>query len=308
VQEAGWDTAIYTSDRCKQWIRAAVGTDDVDPEIISVGKWQMNASVAETLVQGRTILVGDAAHQFPPTGGLGVNTGIQGMHNAMWKLAYVAQGPASPTLLDTYTTERRPVARWIADQSLDNHWKVVQIAAAALRGAEGGMDAKDLLTASRRYGNHLGVEFGAAYDSEAVIPDGRAGPEPPDPYSDYVPVARPGHRAPHLSLGRHGDVSTIDLVTGPGFTVLAGPEGGMWREASTKAARELSIPVGCYVIGSPALEDNAGRFTAMYGIQEDGAVLVRPDGYVALRAVRAPESAGGLLVDALRRVLGTATG
>ena len=298
-----WDTEIYGPDRCRAWIRAAVGADDVDAEILSVGKWRMNASVAETLVRGRTILVGDSAHQFPPTGGLGVNTGIQGMHNAIWKLAYLAQGVSGHGLLQTYDAERRALARWIADQSLDNHRQVVQIAAAALGRSGAANDPTQTVEASRRYGNHLGVEFGAAYESDAIVPDGSDPPQPTDPYVDYVPAARPGHRAPHVALGRYGDVSTIDLVAGPGFTVLAGPTGEAWVEAASSAAQQSGVPLACYVVGSLALEDPSGGFCDQYEIAEDGAVLVRPDGYVAYRVVHCPELPREALAAALRQVL-----
>ena len=217
---------IFTPERCRTWIRAATGVEDLDAEILSVGKWRMNASVAATLLQGRVLLVGDAGHQFPPTGGLGVNTGIQAMHNAIWKLALFVQGKASRGLLDTYNSERRPIARWIADQSLRNSQQVTMIAAAAMAGRESNMDPAEIVEASRHYGNHLGMELGANYEgSPAVVPDGTDLPEVADVYSDYAPCARPGSRAPHVWLGRYADLSTLDLV-GPGFTVLAGPDGG----------------------------------------------------------------------------------
>jgi 2-polyprenyl-6-methoxyphenol hydroxylase-like FAD-dependent oxidoreductase len=76
----------------KRWVRGAVGVPDLDVEVKGVGLWQMNAAVADHLAQGRVVLCGDAAHQLPPTGGLGVNTGLQGMHNAMWKLALCMRG------------------------------------------------------------------------------------------------------------------------------------------------------------------------------------------------------------------------
>jgi putative polyketide hydroxylase len=180
---------------------------------------------------------------------------------------------------------------------------VAQIAAATLRGASAENDPATVVAASRRYGNHLGVEFGAAYDSAAVIPDGTEAPSPDDPYSDYIPVARPGHRAPHIALGRWGDVSTIDLVAGAGFTVLAGPAGSAWIEAATRAGKESSVPIGCYVVGSPSLEDPTASFCKRYGISEDGAVLVRPDGYVAFRAASCPPSPAEVLNEALLRVL-----
>ncbi len=289
VPASEWNPEVFTKERCQQWIRAAVGVPDLGAEVLSVGRWQMNATVARTFVQGRVILVGDAAHQFPPTGGLGVNTGIQGMHNAMWKLAFQVRGKAGRGLLDTYTTERRPVSRWTVEQSLQNHWHVQQIAMAAIAGVENSMNAADLVTAARRYGNHLGVEFGCVYDSQAVVPDGTAPPAVADSYSDYVPSARPGCRAPHLWLGRGDEsLSTLDLF-GPGFTLLSGGDGRAWWDAARRAAAELAVPIACYGIGDAGLEDRDGVFLERFGIDATGAVLVRPDGYVAWRSPSAAD-------------------
>jgi putative polyketide hydroxylase len=295
-----WDLQVFDSERCKTWIRGAVGIEDVDPEIVSVGKWRMNATVAERLVHGRVVLVGDAAHQFPPTGGLGVNTGLQGMHNAMWKLAFHVRGRAGRALLETYDVERRPIAQWTAEQSLQNHRHVQMIAIAALAGLENPTDPGDVVTAARRYGNHLGVEFGSVYRSRAVIPDGTTPPEVADPYSDYAPSACPGCRAPHVWLGRNDErLSTLDLF-GAGFTLLTGPDGRAWRAAAADAA----VPIACYAIGDPGLEDRDGVFFRRYDVEASGAVLVRPDGYVAWRTRRADEPSLAGLRPAIDQILG----
>src|SRR5690242_7039194 len=135
-----WSLDVFTGARARDWIRAAVGVDDVEPEILSLGLWKLNATVVERLVRGRVLLCGDAAHQFPPTGGLGVNTGLQGMHNAMWKLACWVQGKAGWPLVETYDAERRDVAREISAQSLQNSVNVARIYAAAARGGESGLE------------------------------------------------------------------------------------------------------------------------------------------------------------------------
>src|SRR4029077_10069626 len=124
-----WSLDVFTKERAKNWVRAAVGVAELDANILSLGLWKLNATVVERLVQGRVVMCGDAAHQFPPTGGLGVNTGLQGMHNAMWKLALCVQGVANWSLLETYTAERRAPALRTARQSLENHRNVGRIAA-----------------------------------------------------------------------------------------------------------------------------------------------------------------------------------
>lgn len=296
-----WSPEVFTKERTQAWVRAAAGVEDLDVDVLSVGFWKLNATVAERLVQGRIVVCGDAAHQFPPTGGLGVNTGLQGMHNVMWKLALCVRGEAGWDLVRTYDTERRPVALAVTQQSLQNSINVTRIQAAAMSGGESGLSAQDVLTTSRRYGNHLGVEFGAAYSSLAVVADGTVPPEVQDTYSDYLQSATPGCRAPHVRLGTGPDaLSTLDLL-GPAFTLLAAPKALAWCEAAAKAKDALAAPLDVYRIGAAGLQD-AGAFTAAYGLGEDGAVLVRPDGHVAWRSPGPPERAG-MLEEVLAGVL-----
>jgi hypothetical protein len=156
--------------------------------------------------------------------------------------------------------------------------------------------------AARRYGNHLGVEFGAAYDSSAVVADGTVPPVVEDSYADYVQSATPGCRAPHAWLGgSDAALSTLDLF-GPTFTLLTASEGAAWRTAATLVSKELRLPIASYTIGAPGLQDR-GDFARAYGLEPDGAVLVRPDGHVAWRNARGPADATGLRV-ALAGILG----
>ena len=120
----------YPADRCLDVIARAAGTA-LDAEILSAATWWMSAQTAESMGCGRTFLAGDAAHRFPPTGGLGLNSGVQDIHGLMWRIAAIATGGASTELLDSYGTERLPVARNNAHQSLTNAFKMVELAVAA---------------------------------------------------------------------------------------------------------------------------------------------------------------------------------
>jgi putative polyketide hydroxylase len=297
-----WSLDVFTHERTREWIRAAVGVADLAPEILSLGLWKLNSTVVERLVQGRVLMCGDAAHQFPPTGGLGVNTGLQGMHNAMWKLAFWLHGRAGWPLVETYDTERRDVAQRITKQSLQNSMNVLGIFAAAAAGDARGFATTEAVVAARRYGNHLGVEFGAAYQSSAVVADGTALPVVEDSYSDYVQTATPGCRAPHVWLGQpEAELSTLDLF-GPAFTLLTAPDGAAWRGAAADVSKGLGVPIDAYTVGGTGLQDR-GRFAEVYGMEADGAVLVRPDGHVAWREARGPASSAALGA-ALARMLG----
>ncbi|KEF94897.1 hypothetical protein K883_05321 [Mycobacterium sp. TKK-01-0059] len=297
-----WVLELWDAERVRSWVRGAVGVPDLEVEVKGVGLWQMNAAVADRWVQGRVVLCGDAAHQFPPTGGLGVNTGLQGMHNAMWKLALCVRGLAGWSLLETYEHERREPAITTIEQCLQNHGNLARLAAAYYYPASSDLSAQEAERASRRFGNHFGVEFGTVYRSTAVISDGTPAPEVDDDYSDYAPCATPGCRAPHVWLGAESEpVSTLDLF-GAGFTVLTGPGGTIWRKAAAVAARELGVPIASYAIGDPGLADHTNTFFDLYGIGCDGAVLVRPDGYVAWRS-SAGCCDGAPLIQAVEQIL-----
>lgn len=111
----------FTPAVCLDLIAAAIGTRDVpDLKLQQMRPWALTAKLAETFRRGRVFLAGDAAHSFPPTGGLGLNTGVQDAHNLAWKIAAVVRGRARPELLDTYETERRPVARANLEHSVRN--------------------------------------------------------------------------------------------------------------------------------------------------------------------------------------------
>jgi putative polyketide hydroxylase len=286
-------------------VRQAAGAPDVEPEILSIGFWVMSAQIAQRFRERRVILVGDAAHRTTPVGGLGMNTDLQSAHNLIWKLAAVLSGVAGVRLLDTYEAERRPVATFNTEVSKARAGDVFDAGAAA---AHGDFDAIRRRVAGMQgeHGDRLGQDLGYTYASDAVIADGTPPLERADPIADYVPNARPGARAPHLWLERNGErLSTHDLFD-TAFVLLAGQGGAPWHDAAAAIAEQDRIPLQAVQIGDGAaagLVDTAGAFSDLYGIGPDGAVLVRPDGFVAWRAQSLPGRPAETLGTALRQIL-----
>lgn len=112
--------ADFSESRCRALVEAAIGTAQGDVDIRLVRPWVLSAKLASHYRQGAVFLAGDAAHSFPPTGGLGLNTGVQDAHNLAWKLVAVLEGMAGPGLLDSYEQERRPVARTNLEHGVRN--------------------------------------------------------------------------------------------------------------------------------------------------------------------------------------------
>lgn len=286
----------FTAERCVALIRTAVGVPDLPVEIVARDPWSISAHVAERYRDGRVFLVGDAVHEMPPLGGLGMNTGIHDAHNLAWKLAGVLQGWAGPGLLDTYEPERLPIGRATTERALGN---VVSAAGVRVPGDERtpAMPAAGAGSPPPHH-NEWGLIFGASYASAAVVPDGTPPAAVADPACDYLPSARPGARAPHVWLRRGATtISSLDLF-GSRFVVLAGPDDRAWCGAA--AALADRCPLSAYRIGPGGdLSDPAGDWQATYGVEADGTVLVRPDGHVAWRA----RSARSAPEADLRRVL-----
>jgi hypothetical protein len=268
----------YTPERCAAVVRIAAGVPDLDVRILGIDPWVAGAEVAERYRVGRVFLAGDAAHYMPPTGGFGLNTGVQDAHNLAWKLAAVLNGWAAPGLLDTYEAERRPYGEYVTRECLET----------AISMGRGPQAADDPAAAAKlarpEFHNELGMIFGASYASSAVIADGTAPPAVANPVADYVPCARPGSRAPHVWLERDGRrISTHDVVD-TRFTLLAGRRGEPWCDAARAAAGSLGVPLAAFTVGAGAnVGDPEEQWAPAYGVEADGAVLVRPDGHVAWR-------------------------
>jgi 2,4-dichlorophenol 6-monooxygenase len=303
-------------------VRDLVGDAELDVAIESTSLWTVNHSYATEYSSGRVFCAGDAVHRHPPSNGLGSNTSIQDSYNLAWKLAMVLRGEADPALLDSYTAERAPVGRQIVDRanlSRDQFGPIFETLGIAGGGDDEAitlgmkaLDAPDADGAARRARmaeaielknfefNAHGVEMNQRYESAAVLPDGSPAEVFRKDKELYVQATtRPGARLPHVWLvGPDGHrLSTLDLVGHGRFTLITGISGAAWADAAA------GLPVTVTRIGVDGLRDAYGDWLRAREIEEDGALLVRPDGYIAWRAARLPDDPTAALTRAYTSVV-----
>ena len=253
-------------------VRRAAGRPDLQVGILDCQIVEIGAEVAERFRDGNVFLVGDAAHRTAPTGGTGMNTAIQSAHNLMWKLAAVLSDNAGDPLLDSYDPERRPSGERNVLRSL---------------GRLQGVSA-------------LAADLGVVYSSGAIV----AGAENERPaVIEPTAPACVGSRAPHVWIDVQGDrQSALDLF-GASFVLLTGAHGEAWRDAARNVSAALDIPLSVVSIGGPDIGVVSDAWRSAYGIDANGAVLVRPDGHIAWRSAGAAADATATLEQVIARVL-----
>ncbi len=303
--EGTWATIVAINGR-DRWRLSIVGDDtrrslgeadvraaivramgkEFDFEVLSIMPWIRRQLVAERYGTPRVFIAGDAAHLTSPTGGFGMNTGIQDSVDLGWKLEACVRGWGGSALLGSYGIERRPVGIRNVTEATANLKRMLgprikRPPKAIFEPGERGEAAR------REFGAHytemmshewftLGIHLGYFYEgSPIVVPDGTSAPV--DDPSGYVQTARPGSRAPHawLAEGR----STLDLF-GRGFVLLRFP-GAPGAQGLVDAAAQRRVPL-CVV------EINDEAAAALY---EKHLVLVRPDGHSAWRGDQPPPDA-----------------
>ena len=267
-------------------ITEAIGRS-VPFELLGISHWTAHDLVARSYRSGRAFLAGDAAHLNPPSGGFGLNTGLGDVIDLGWKLAAVLAGWGGPDLLDSYETDRRPVAQRNVRQSIENYLRGLEIEidpAIADRSGAGE-------NARRELGDHIrhvqartfithGTALGYVYDGSPVI-CGDGTPVPEDSIMEYHPTSRPGARAPHawLAEGR----SILDLF-GNAFVLLRFGNDAPDTESFRDAFAGHGVPLDIVTIGDPAIAR----------LYERRLVLVRPDGHVAWRSDDLPADANAI--------------
>jgi putative polyketide hydroxylase len=271
VLTQGKTAAEISRERAHELVKKAIGSPDISVEIVEVSPWQPEQRVAEQFQQGRVFLVGDAAHTMPPKEGLGANTAIQSAQNLGWKMAAVLSGHAEPALLSTYQTERHPVAWFETKYSMTGPGTAV-------------LDKSPMKEKPSEFFPIVGYR----YRSPAVLSED----DLPTAEDEIVLLDReeltglPGTRVPHIWLERAAQrISTLDLFDGR-FVLLCGSDGAQWCEAAARANTSLGINmVAPYRIDDGGnLRDPENDWAQRMGVSLAGAVLVRPDSFVAWRS------------------------
>jgi 2,4-dichlorophenol 6-monooxygenase len=309
-------------------MRERLGIPSFEPDVHVITRWRLEGLVAPRTKVGRVLLLGDAAHRHPPTGGLGLNSAVHDVYNACWKVAHVLAGTAGAALLDTVHPERFPAFARNTQRSVENalnHLRLVEElgVSASNTPEENGRNvrrlwregpeadafrariARAIATQSMEFKEH-NVEFGFRAASAAVVPDGSPEPANADDVRVYQPDTRPGSPLPHAWLERDGARVPLRRIAPPAaFTLVAGEDGGAWCEAAREAADKRGIDLVAVRVGHHEGDwlDPRLAFLRVRGFDRAGAILVRPDRVIAWRSMGAAADPRGAIAAALDQVL-----
>lgn len=290
IRGLGSKKPTASADEVCRLIRRAAGCD-FDFELLDVMPWTRRQLLAEHYRDRRIFLAGDAVHQMPPTATLGMNTGVGDATNLSWKLDAVLSGWGGARLLDTYESERRPIADRASAMSLRlfRSSRVEppgpQILEDTPTGSRARVELGSRLLAEAAHPSTEGFQIGFHYRESPICWE-ESGVRPAES-NEYRPTTYPGARAPDAWLAANHPL--LDHF-GRGFVLVQfrpGDQGGTDRLSA--AAKKRGMPLS-------VLEIHDDDVAALY---ERRFVLVRPDGHVAWRGDE-PPSDPLALVDRLR--------
>ena len=305
VSEFAFHAAIHDGEPADDWtaedarriVHQAMGCA-IEMEVLSVQTWTAgHALVAQELSRGSVHLIGDAAHLFTPTGGLGYNTGVEDAVNLGWKLAAVHHGQSPDALLSTYALERKPIGQRNTGYSRQFADSVGLFAATEALEEDSPAGVTARASASEHLNAHVrlefnipGVTFGGRYDgSPLIVADGTT--PPPDHPNVYQPTACPGGRPPHAWLA---DGRSLFDALGTGWSLLALPPDPV-ADAQTRSAWS-QVEAGISALQAAA--QARGLTLTVVRLSEPGLrelyevplALIRPDHIVCWRGHAVPDA------------------
>ncbi|WP_233809275.1 FAD-dependent monooxygenase [Paraburkholderia sp. HP33-1] len=261
-------------------------------EIVQSGPWRPQFLVARSFGRKRVFIAGDATHQYMPTGGLGMNTGVTEAHNLAWKLAAMVNGWGGSHLMQSYEDERLPVAKRNRDHVkkcaaavIESQFDAADIQlgdSAAARASRATVAAQFESKVSRLY-ESLGIEIGYRYRDVSTIVADKDDREPPYEEILYQPTTWPGARLPN-GFDRDGR-ALLDRIRYEGFVLLSGDARPGETVPLTEAARAANVPLTSLTVDEPHLR----------ALLEKRFVLVRPDQHVCWRGDVIPANCTALI-------------
>ncbi|KAM0321497.1 hypothetical protein ACHAPQ_009393 [Fusarium lateritium] len=307
----------WNEDLCRQVLKGAIGKD-VAAKVLSYRPWILSRKVAKSYRQANVFLAGDAAHSFPPTGGLGLNSGLADVHNLAFKIAHAHQADTDATILDSYTEERRHVAEVNSRQSVKNGQKIFGLLKAL--GTAGVSDInegrKNLLKTinnpekmkdvdagvedQREHFDNLNLHIGYIYGDTQI----------PAHASNFEPSFRPGARLPHAWLQgslpasvpqlkpvnleyikeftsdetKSRRFSTLDLCAPDAWTVLLPANNDtLNKDVFSAIANDGAIKVNTLQLGNDFdVAKGSARldWVSESGLSKGRALLIRPDQHI----------------------------
>ena len=323
------DHKAFDDAKAEATLRACLGLPDLDMQIHVVNRWPLDAVVASRFREGSVFMLGDAAHRMPPAGGHGLNTAIGDAYNLCWKLAEVLKGRAPDRLLDTYSAERKPVAErtvssvfagWHKNREMamtigfspknDPQQNWANIRALWAEGPQADTARRHVARALRELVpnfSNLRVGFGYVYDEGAIVAETRTAIATA-PLAVYEPSTRPGHSMPDVWLEDLVDRTALGDLLGRRFALIAGEEGGAWVEAARLVARARGIPLDAFTVGTTEGDwmDMRDAWRRVREIGPAGAIVVRPDRFVAWRSAAGAADCVAALNAAFDQLLGHA--
>jgi len=274
------DQATFTEDKCRQLVLKAIGQNDIDVEILSNGGWGLGSQIAEVYREKNVFLVGDSAHRYPPSGGLGLNTGIGDAQNIAWKMAAVLKQWAWPGLLDSYESERKPVAEFNADFSVENAGKLlsIMVATESLMPAGKQSSFSELrknpekwsaiqqgIEDQRDHFDGLALHIGQHYGRKTA----------PDLHAEDFQFCDVGARFPHTWLNIKGkQASSLELLCAKQFTLITLGDVNIGN---------IDSDIPHQIKTEKEHFDATQASLKTMGLGEVKAVLIRPDGHISAR-------------------------
>ncbi len=275
--DAGTLKELYTEDYIKEKIYDVIGCDNLPVKIISKQIWTLGSQIANQFIAGRTFLAGDSIHQFTPTGAMGMNTGLQDIDNLIWKLAYVLQGKADASILQSYFVERLPSVLDNLQWSLDNLYRIVTIRRNIARQNLDKIDMQKLVQGQYSHINKSGLDLGGIYASDIIAKTKRK--KPIVAADNYNPIIYPGARLPHFELFKENLViSSLDLVSSD-FCLFCQEETKVYVDAiDFKSMCTQTI----YLSNAGNIREvEKDEFKQLHGLDDYAGIWVRPDGHIA---------------------------